>query len=254
MPRGHSDVSRRQSSLFRRAVSGCRRCPRLVAYCASFNLPENRKFPLSPYWAKPVAGFGDPEARLLIVGLAPGAHGANRTGRPFTGDAAGSVLYRALYEHGFSNLPSVSDRKDGLELKDAYITNAVKCAPPGNRPSGPEKRACLDWLREEVARLRRVRVLLALGRDAFEACLRLQRERGRVDRLRDYPFVHGCVHRFVDDSRILLSSYHFSRYNTNTGLLTVQSVSRLFAKVRSLLSEESPRVRNRRMDRQEASR
>ena len=173
----------------------------------------------------------------MIVGLAPGAHGANRTGRPFTGDAAGEVLYGALYEHGFCNMPTVLDRKDGLKLKNAYITNAVKCVPPGNRPTGSEKQACLDWFHAEVWGLKQVRLFLTLGKDAFEACLRLQQKMGGVNRLKDYRFAHGGIFRFKEDSRILLSSYHFSRYNMNTGVLTLEMVDSIFSKVKTWLSE-----------------
>ncbi len=218
-------------------VAACRRCPRLVAYCASFKQVEKGRGARTVYWAKPVPGFGDPDAELLIIGLAPGAHGANRTGRPFTGDAAGEVLYRALHRHGFGNVASVSHRDDGLLLRNVYITNAVKCAPPGNRPSGAEKRACLDWLAQEVVRLKRVRVVLAMGKDAFDAYLRLLKAEGKIPALRACRFAHGEVYRFEGDARALLASYHFSRYNMNTGVLTEEMVERLFGQAEALLAQ-----------------
>ncbi len=218
-------------------VAACRRCPRLVAYCASFKRVEKGKVARTAYWAKPVPGFGDPDAELLIIGLAPGAHGANRTGRPFTGDAAGEVLYRALHRHGFGNLASVSHKDDGLLLRNVYITNAVKCAPPDNRPSGEEKRACLDWLAQEAARLKRVRVVLAMGKDAFDSYLRLLKTEGKIRALRACRFAHGEVYRFEGDLRALLASYHFSRYNMNTGVLTEEMVERLFGQAKALLAQ-----------------
>ncbi len=217
-------------------IAACRRCPRLAAYCASFRTPEKWKAGASDYWAKPVPGFGDPNAELLIIGLAPGAHGANRTGRPFTGDAAGEVLYRALHRHGFGSLPTVSDKDDGLLLEKAYITNAVKCAPPENRPSGEEKRACLDWLSREMALFKRVRVVLAMGKDAFDAYLRLLKEEGTIRTLGTYRFAHGQTYRFEGDPKVLLASYHFSRYNMNTGVLTEEMVEALFRRAKALLA------------------
>lgn len=218
-------------------VAACRRCLRLVAYCASFKQVEKDGGARTVYWAKPVPGFGDPDAELLIIGLAPGAHGANRTGRPFTGDAAGEVLYRALHRHGFGNVASVSHRDDGLLLRNVYITNAVKCAPPGNRPSGAEKRACLDWLAQELVRLKRVRVVLAMGKDAFDSYLRLLKAEGKIPALSACRFAHGEVYRFEGDSRALLTSYHFSRYNMNTGVLTEEMVERLFGQAEALLAQ-----------------
>jgi uracil-DNA glycosylase family 4 len=226
----------RGDSLLFEEIAACRRCPRLVAYCASFQEPEQRKAPDLAYWAKPVPGFGDPNAELLVIGLAPGAHGANRTGRPFTGDAAGEVLYRALHRHGFSSLSAVSGRDDGLLLRSVYITNAVKCLPPGNRPSGEEKRVCLDWLSREMAMLKRVRVVLAMGKDAFDSYLHLLKAEGKIRALGAYRFGHGETYRFEGDPKVLLASYHFSRYNMNTGVLTEAMVEALFQQAKALLA------------------
>ena len=219
-----------------RQIAACDTCERLVDYRAAFESPDNRKAHVDGYWAKPVPGFGDASGRLLVIGLAPGAHGANRTGRPFTGDFAGKVLYGALYRHGFSNRPDATRPNDGLKLRDVYITNAVKCVPPENRPNGGEKRACLGWLRLETERLRRSRVVLAMGRDAFEAYLRLLKEDDIIERMGCYRFLHGGTYRFDLDSRILVASYHFSRYNMNTGTLTEQMVEELFKTVNRLLA------------------
>lgn len=218
-------------------IAACDSCERLVDFRATLKSPENRQEQVDDYWAKPVPGFGDASGRLLVIGLAPGAHGANRTGRPFTGDYAGRVLYGALYRHGFSDRPESTHPDDGLELKGVYITNAVKCVPPANRPNGGEKRACLDWLRMEADRLKRIRVVLAMGRDAFEAYLRLLREERIVERVGRRRFVHGRTYRFDRDSRILVASYHFSRYNINTGRLTEPMVEGLFETVNRLLAD-----------------
>lgn len=222
--------------LFER-IAACGNCERLVDFRETFESREKRQEEFNDYWAKPVPGFGDASGRLLVIGLAPGAHGANRTGRPFTGDHAGRVLYGALYRHGFSNRPESDQANDGLRLKYVYITNAVKCVPPANRPNGGEKRSCLKWLRMEADRLKRIRVVLAMGRDAFEAYLRLLREEGIIERVGRYPFVHGKTYRFDRDSRILVASYHFSRYNINTGRLTEPMVEGLFEKVNRLLAD-----------------
>ncbi len=226
-----------RTRVLKKEIAGCTLCKRLVDYCRSFELAENRKIGDCDYWAKPVPGFGDVNAQLLIIGLAPGAHGANRTGRPFTGDGAGDVLYRALFRHGFANRETAVDLHDGMRLDNVYITNAVKCVPPQNRPRAEEKRACLDWLAQEMTFLRRVKIVLAMGRDAFDSYLRLERTAGRVTRLNTYRFQHGGVYRF--DDKILVATYHFSRYNMNTGVLTEDMIDVLFQRVCALLSEST---------------
>lgn len=218
-------------------IAACGNCERLVDFRKTFESREKRHEEFNDYWAKPVPGFGDASGRLLVIGLAPGAHGANRTGRPFTGDYAGRVLYGALFRHGFSDRSESSHANDGLRLKGVYITNAVKCVPPENRPNGSEKRACRSWLRMETQRLRRIRVVLAMGKDAFEAYLRVLKEDGIVERPGRYRFVHGRTYRFDRDSRILVASYHFSRYNINTGRLTEPMVEGLFETVNRLLAD-----------------
>lgn len=216
-------------------IASCQKCPRLVRYCASFQGVENPKYPGFDYWAKPVPGFGDPRARLLIIGLAPGAQGANRTGRPFTGDGAGEVLYEALFKHGFANQATVVDRNDGLELDDVYITNAVKCVPPQNRPIGSEKQNCLPWLAEELPLLKNVELVLAMGKDAFDSYLRLLKSQQVIEKLNAYKFGHEARYTIDKSPRQLLATYHFSRYNINTGVLTVAMIDKLFKKVKQML-------------------
>ena len=234
--RGREQIDRRYS-LLPEEISSCRRCDRLVEYCATFNDSSAQKHPEYHYWANPVPGFGDLRANLLVIGLAPGAQGANRTGRPFTGDAAGEVLYRALYHHGFSNQLEVRDRADGLVLKNVFITNAVKCVPPRNRPTGPEKTTCLHWLESELDLLKNVRVVLAMGKDSFESYVNLLNREGKIKRKSDLRFVHGSVIRLEGERRILVSTYHFSRYNLNTRVLTEEMVDILFEDINQILSE-----------------
>lgn len=203
--------------------ASCRHCPRLVAY-----RDENqRRYP--HYHNAPVPAFGEPGARLLIVGLAPGLHGANATGRPFTGDYAGELLYRMLHEFGFSAHPESRHAGDGLRLRDCRITNAVRCAPPQNRPEPGELRLCRDYLRQDLALHPREGVVLALGRVAHEAVLRTLGLR-----LADFPFAHGALQR-LPDGRHLLSSYHCSRYNTATGRLTPAMFAAVMDQARHLL-------------------
>ena len=201
----------------------CRRCPRL----ADFLDQVRRQHP--DYHARPVAPFGDPRARLLIVGLAPGMHGANATGRPFTGDFAGILLYETLHKFGFSNRPASMRPGDGLKLRDCRITNAVKCLPPQNKPATGEIRACNGFLGAELDTLPAGAVILALGRIAHDAVLR-----ARGLRLSAHPFAHGAEHRL--ENALLLDSYHCSRYNTQTRRLTVDMFEALFARIDGLLA------------------
>ncbi|MGH8180092.1 MAG: uracil-DNA glycosylase [Steroidobacteraceae bacterium] len=187
---------------------GCTRCPRLAQFLAEVHV----SYP--DYWARPVPSFGAAAPRLVFVGLAPGLHGANRTGRPFTGDYAGELLYRTLYEAGIATRPESIAADDGLELRRARIVNSVKCVPPGNKPLPEEIRSCNTYLKAELAALGGVRVVLALGRvghDAFLTACELKRSR--------FPFGHGREHQ-LDETRYLIDSYHCSRYNTSTGVLT----------------------------------
>ena len=201
-------------------IVACERCPRLVEHCRQVAAAKRRAYRDWEYWGKPVPSFGDPDARLLLVGLAPGAHGANRTGRVFTGDSSGDFLYDALYEAGFASQPSSTGRGDGLELRNCYIASAVRCAPPGNRPSPAEFGACSEYLARELQLLPRLRAVLALGQLALDAYLAVLRHRGVALRKRNYPFAHGVQYQLPETSAALLCSYHPSRQNTQTGRLT----------------------------------
>jgi uracil-DNA glycosylase family 4 len=191
------------------------------------------------YWGKPVPGFGDPKARLLIVGLAPAAHGGNRTGRVFTGDSSGDFLVRALHQAGFANVPWSRAIDDGLQLSDAYIAAAVRCAPPDNKPLPEEIDRCLPWLEAETDALSRLQVIVALGRIGFDASLRLLARRGAAVRPKP-AFGHALVHHFGTGHPALVASYHPSRQNTNTGKLTETMMDAVFTAVRELLGPATP--------------
>ena len=209
----------RSVAAVRRAVIACERCPRLRRYCLRVAAERRRAYRHQRYWGRPVPGFGDPAARLLIVGLAPAAHGGNRTGRMFTGDRSGDWLYAALHRFGFASQPTSSGRDDGMTLEDCFITAAVRCAPPGNRPSRRETKACRLYLAAEIALLREVRVVLALGAFAHEQWLKAAGWWARLPTRRRPRFAHGAESR-LPDGTILLASYHPSQRNTSTGTLT----------------------------------
>ncbi len=184
------------------------------------------------YWARPVPGFGDPKARLLIIGLAPGAHGANRTGRIFTGDSSGDFLYRALFETGFASQPTSVSRDDGLRLIDAYVSAAVRCAPPGNKPLPAEIQNCRPYLLRELELLKNVRAVVALGRLAFDAYLSILRAQGKIERRSAFVFAHGRECRTGPGQPLLVCSYHPSQQNTFTGKLTQPMFQSVFRKAR----------------------
>ena len=223
------------------AIVACERCPRLRAHCVAIAAAKRRAYRDQIYWGRPVPGFGDPEARLLVVGLAPAAHGGNRTGRVFTGDSSGDWLYEALHRHGFASQPHSVSRDDGLALVDLWITAAARCAPPDNRPAREELDACRPWLEAELALLRRVRVVVTLGSIAHEAWLRASGWWGRLPARARPRFAHGATTR-LPDGTWLLASYHPSRQNTNTGRLTRAMWYAVFATARRLLPG-SPAVR-----------
>jgi uracil-DNA glycosylase family 4 len=171
------------------------------------------------YWGCAVSGFGDLKAQIGLIGLAPGAHGANRTGRPFTGDGAGDFMYPLLHEAGLSSQPDAEHRGDGLALNNLYITNAVKCLPPENKPNADEFSACRPFLAEELKRLEQLKVIVALGQGSFNSLLRLFKHQGMIERLADYPFGHGVRYR-LSNGQWLVACYHTSRYNVQTGRMT----------------------------------
>jgi len=223
-------------TILNREVVACTRCPRLVKYREEVARVKRRAYLDWEYWGKPVPGFGDPEARVLVMGLAPGAHGSNRTGRPFTGDASGNFMYPVLFETGFANQPNATDRNDGLKLKDLYITAAVRCAPPDNKPLPEELANCSTFLDREIAGLKNVKVVVALGKIGFDAYLNYLKRRlahpspksaeewgtqrrGTPFSKKLYIFKHGAHYR-MPDRKVLLASYHPSNQNTQTGKLT----------------------------------
>ncbi|GAB4564479.1 MAG: type-5 uracil-DNA glycosylase [Anaerolineae bacterium] len=215
-------------------IIACRDCPRLVAWREEVAQVKRRAYRAWEYWGRPVPGFGDPQARLLIVGLAPGAHGANRTGRMFTGDDSGVWLMRAMHRAGFANQPTTEHRGDGLQLIDAYLTAVVRCVPPKNRPTAEEIRRCRDFLVREIQLLSRVRVTIALGRIAFDGYLAALRSLGHeLPRLR---FGHGEEYALPDGLPTLIASYHPSRQNTQTGRLTEAMLDEVFQRARTLLA------------------
>lgn len=217
-----------------REVTACRRCPRLRAYCAEVARTKVRRFRDEPYWGRPVPGFGDPGAALLVIGLAPAAHGGNRTGRMFTGDESGDWLYEALHRAGFASQPASRHRGDGLVLRGAYVTASARCAPPGNKPLAEELDSCRPYLLRELAVLRDVRVVLCLGRIAFDTYRGVLRARGVA--AGGLAFAHGAVFRFPDPALpVLVASYHPSRQNTRTGRLTRDMWHAVFDTVRSLV-------------------
>ena len=189
------------------------------------------------YWGKPVPGFGDPQARVLIMGLAPGAHGSNRTGRPFTGDASGNFMYPVLYETGFANQATATDRNDGLRLRNLYITAAVRCAPPDNKPLPEELAECSHFLDRELAGLKDVKVVVALGKIGFEAYLNYLKRRGLVGSKKAYVFKHGASYR-MPDGNVLLASYHPSNQNTQTGKLTRKMFVEIFQEAARIADRE----------------
>ncbi len=219
-----------------RAVMACERCPRLRAHCRQVAEVRKREFRDQPYWGRPVPGFGDRRARLLIVGLAPAAHGANRTGRMFTGDSSGDWLHEALHRAGFASQPHSVSRDDGLRLTDVWVTAAARCAPPGNRPTREELARCRPFLEAEIARLARVRVVLSLGGVAHEAWLRASGWWERLPARQRPRFAHGAE-TALPDGRVLVASYHPSRQNTNTRRLTRKMWHAVFRRARRLLDE-----------------
>jgi uracil-DNA glycosylase len=216
---------------FNKALIQCRRCPRLVAWREQVACEKRAAFRTEEYWGKPIPGFGDPNARLLICGLAPAAHGGNRTGRVFTGDRSGDWLFGALFRAGFANQPTSVHRNDGLRLTDCYITACVRCAPPDNRPTIAERDACLAYLTEELPMLKGVRVIVCLGGFAWDGVLRVLREKGWTAKRRP-RFAHGA--EATVGPYILLGSYHPSQQNTFTGRLTYAMLDAVFQRVREL--------------------
>jgi len=222
-------------SQLHRKITRCSRCPRLVAHREQVAREKVKRYRDWDYWGRPVPSFGDPQARLLIIGLAPAAHGGNRTGRIFTGDRSGDWLYGALYETGFANQPTSVHKDDGLKLRDCYITAAVHCAPPDNKPLPEEFAACRPYLLQELTLLTRVRVAVALGQIAFATYLTARRELGFPLPSPRPRFGHGCVHSL--GNMTLFGSYHPSQQNTFTGRLTREMFAAVFRTARRLVEQ-----------------
>jgi len=218
--------------ILNREIVACELCPRLRTYDREVARVKRRAYLDWDYWGKPVPGFGDPQARVLLIGLAPGAHGANRTGRMFTGDRSGDFLYRALYETGFASQAESRSREDGLVLHDAYISAAGRCAPPDNKPLPEELARCRPYLEREIDLLKEVRVVVLLGAIALRSYLGILRDRGVIKSMAKFKFVHNRVHHVGPGLPALITSYHPSQQNTSTGKLTAEMLRDVFEQAR----------------------
>ena len=236
---GRGEVERLQ--VLNEEVVNCRKCPRLVAHREQIGIVQRRAYRGQEYWCRPVRGFGDSQARLLIVGLAPGAHGANRTGRIFTGDRSGDYLYRALFEAGFANQPESVSQQDGLVLRDAYITCPVRCVPPDNKPTREEILECRPFLIRELACLKNVKVVVVLGGIGLQAYLSVLQAEGRIKSRAPFRFAHGATFRPYKDGPLVLASYHPSQQNTSTKRLTAEMLREIFLLSRQLIQDEPSR-------------
>lgn len=215
------------------SIIACERCARLRDYCRGIGEAKRRAYQDQTYWARPVPGFGDPRARILVLGLAPGAHGANRTGRVFTGDGSGYFMYPVLHEMGLANKPTATSRDDGLKLRHTWIASVVRCAPPGDKPTPQEIRNCAPHLAAEIQALPRVRVVVCLGKIAFDGYMAYLLHTGVISRKSTYRFAHGAEY-VLPNGLHLLATYHPSLRNTNTGRLNRTMFTRIFLRAREL--------------------
>jgi uracil-DNA glycosylase len=214
-------------------IIACSRCERLRAHCADVARTRRRAYANWEYWGRPVPSFGDPKARVLALGLAPGAHGSNRTGRPFTGDGSGDFMYPVLHEAGFASMPNATSRDDGMQLTDLWISAVVRCAPPGNKPTLEEQRNCAPWLDEEIRLLRDLRVVVCLGRIAFDGLLAHAQRTGVISSRTGYTFAHAAEYTLPNGLQVV-ASFHPSLQNTNTGRLTRPMFLAVFRRAREL--------------------
>ena len=214
-------------------IVACKKCERLRTYCTQVATAKRRAYLDWNYWGRPVPSFGDPDASVLIIGLAPGAHGSNRTGRPFTGDGSGNFLYPLLYKAGFASQPNATGRDDGMHLDGLIITSVVRCAPPGNKPALDELANCAPFLDDEIALLHNLRVIVCLGKIAFDGFTQYLLHTGAIESRSTLQFAHGAEYK-LPDGRALLASYHPSLQNTNTGKLTEAMFLAIFRRARQL--------------------
>jgi uracil-DNA glycosylase len=214
-------------------IVSCELCPRLRAHCTEVARTRRRAYADWEYWGRPVPSFGDPKARVMALGLAPGAHGSNRTGRPFTGDGSGDFLYPVLHEAGFASQPKAFSRDDGMKLNGLWITAMARCAPPGNKPKPEELRNCAPWLDQEMKLLTDLRVVVCLGRIAFDGLLSHSMRAGTLKKRTEFSFAHGAEYK-LPSGLIAIASYHPSLQNTNTGKLTREMLLKVFKRARKL--------------------
>ncbi len=238
-----ADASAAFAELTGRIVA-CELCPRLRSYCAEVARTKRRAYADWEYWGKPVPSFGDEDARVLALGLAPGAHGSNRTGRPFTGDGSGNFLFPVLHATGFASQPIATSRDDGMQLRDLWISSVVRCAPPGNKPLPQEIRNCAPFLDEEIALLRHLRVVVCLGKIGFDGYVTHLLRAGKIASRKGLVFQHGAEYA-VPNGLYLLATYHPSQQNTNTGLLTTEMFQRIFERARTLAELPSSAAKQR---------
>lgn len=217
----------------REEIIACALCPRLREHCTKIAREKRRAYMDQEYWGRPVPSFGDPNARVLVLGLAPGAHGSNRTGRPFTGDGSGYFMYPVLHEAGFASQANATHRDDGLKLRDLYITSVVRCAPPQNKPLPEELERCAPFLDRELAGLKKLKVVVVLGKIAFDGYLNHLKRAGKLEKKSAYTFAHRAEYE-LPDGKTMLCSFHPSLQNTNTGRLTREMMLAVFQRAAML--------------------
>jgi uracil-DNA glycosylase family 4 len=213
-------------------IVSCKKCPRLVSFRKKIAKEKRKQYINEKYWGKPITGFGDPKARILFVGLAPAAHGGNRTGRVFTGDRSSDFLYKCLYKAKLSNQPNSDHRNDGLKLKDIFITTALKCVPPGDKPTKKELNTCFKYFNEEIEYLENLKIVVALGKIAFDACLEFYKKHHKIDT--NVKFGHSKFFK-LPNNILLVGSYHPSPRNVNTGRINVNKMTNLFVKIKNTI-------------------
>jgi len=217
------------------AIIKCKKCKRLVKFRNKIATEKRKQFINETYWGKPITGYGDPQAQLLMIGLAPAAHGGNRTGRVFTGDKSADFLFKCLHKAKLSNQPHSNYRNDGLKLYNTYLTAALKCVPPGDKPTSSELKTCFIFFKREISLLSNVNTIMALGKIAFDACLNFYKENFPIKN-NDYIFSHGCKFK-LPDNKILVGSYHPSPRNVNTGRIDVKKMVLLLKDVKKIIKE-----------------